>query len=291
MVSKAFARTTMRQIIAGIVISACVAVGIELHAQRQPAFEVASVKPSQPGGRGRGFGVTPAGQFMAQGMNAADLIGIAYGGSLPLRRFQITGGPGWVDSDRFDIVANSPVAAPTPEQTRVMIRALLIDRFKLIAKEETKDAPIYLLNLARRDGPPGPKLKPSGYTCFEGPTPMPDADRDKCVFNVGYGVLTARGVSMPTLAYTLQNFYGIGRLVVDRTGLKGGYDMDMEWAPLTQFRQPGNLDPPADAADRPVNAGPTIFVALKDQLGLSLDSSRGPVPTIAIESIEKPTPN
>jgi uncharacterized protein (TIGR03435 family) len=256
---------------------------------RGATFEVASIKPSPSGGRGRGFGVTPAGQFMAQGMTVADLLGVAYGKGLPLRRFQITGGPGWIDTDRFDISANSPVAAPPPEQLSAMIRALLTERFKLAAKEETKDAPIYVLNLARRDGQLAPKLKTSGYTCFV--APVPDADRDKCVFNIGYGVLTGRGVSMPTLAYSIQNFYGIGRLVVDRTGLVGGYDMDMEWAPLTQFRQPGNLDPPSDAADRPVNSGPTIFIALKDQLGLSLDSSRGPVPTVVIERIEKPTPD
>jgi uncharacterized protein (TIGR03435 family) len=262
----------------------------DVHPQTRGAtFEVASIKPSPSGGRGRGFGVTPAGQFMAQGMTVADLLGVAYGKGLPLRRFQITGGPGWLDSDRFDIAANSPIAAPTGEQMGAMILALLIERFKLVAKEETKDAPIYQLNLARQDRQLGPKLKPSGYTCFVGPAP--DADRDKCVYNIGYGVLTGRGVSMSTLAYSIQNFYGIGRLVVDRTGLTGGYDMDMEWAPLTQFRQPGNLDPPSDAADRPVNAGPTIFVALKDQLGLSLDASRGPVPMVVIERLEKPTEN
>jgi uncharacterized protein (TIGR03435 family) len=65
--------------------------------------------------------------------------------------------------------------------------------------------------------------------------------------------------------------------------------MDMEWAPLVQFRQPGNLDPPADAADRPVNAGSTIFVALQEQLGLRLDSQRGPVPLVVIERAETPT--
>jgi uncharacterized protein (TIGR03435 family) len=258
---------------------------------RGATFEVASIKPSPSGGRGRGFGVTPAGQFMAQGMTVADLVGVAYGSNLPLRRFQITGGPGWLDADRFDIAANSPIAAPTGEQMAAMIRALLIERFKLVARQETKDAPIYLLNLARQDGQLGPKLKSSGYTCFVGPPPDPGAARNNCVFRVGYGELTGRGVSMPTLAYSIQNFYGIGRLVVDRTGLVGGYDMDMEWAPLTQFRQPGNLDPPSDAADRPVNSGPTIFIALKDQLGLSLDSSRGPVPTVVIERIEKPTPD
>lgn len=74
---------------------------------------------------------------------------------------------------------------------------------------------------------------------------------------------------------SLANFYGIGRLVIDRAGLQGGFDMDMEWAPLVRFRQPGNLDPPAD-------------VALREQLGLSLDAARGPVRTLVVERAERP---
>ena len=256
------------------------------------AFEVASIKPSAPGGPRGGFGMAPNGRFMAHGATLAELITLGYSTGLPLRRFQVTGGLAWLDTDRFDIEATSSLATPTPAQSMRMIRALLVERFKLVAREETTDAPIYVLNLARSDGQLGPKMKRSANTCFapSAPPPSPE-DAAKCVYNIGYGVLTARGVPMQTLAYSIQNFYGIGRLVVDHTGLPGGYDMDMEWAPMTQFRQPGNLDPPADAAERPVNSGPTIFVALREQLGLSLDAARGPMPTVVIERVEKPTPD
>src|SRR6185436_17238940 len=273
--------------LAGLVASAAVA------QTPGPTFEVASIKPSQAA-RLQGFAITPGGQFTAQGANVADLIGIAYGMRVPLRRFQITGGPGWIDSDRFDIQAKSTVVSPTPEQVGLLIRSLLVERFKLAAREETRDAAIYELKLARSDGQLGPKMTRSSlpFTCFQaGAPPPPPEQMAQCVYNVGYGVLKARGVPVQTLAFSIPNFYGIGRQVVDRTGLTGGYDMDMEWAPMTQFIQPGNLAPPPDAADRPVNNGPSIFIALREQLGLTLEPSRGPVPMIVIDRVEKPSEN
>ena len=276
-----------------LVFFACLAASPAVAQTSGPAFEVASIKPSQAA-RLQGFGITPGGQFTAQGASVADLIGVAYGMRIPLRRFQITGGPGWIDSDRFDITAKSTVAPPTPEQVGLLIRSLLVERFKLVAREETRDAPIYLLKMARSDGQLGPKMTRSSlpFMCFQaGAPPPPPEEMAKCVYNIGYGVLKARGVPVQTLAFSIPNFYGIGRQVVDQTGLAGGYDMDMEWAPMTQFIQPGNLAPPPDAADRPVNNGPSIFIALREQLGLTLEPSRGPVPMLVIERVEKPSEN
>jgi uncharacterized protein (TIGR03435 family) len=227
----------------------------------------------------------------------AELVQVAYGPELQLYRFQVTGGPDWIDSARFDITATpSPGAGPaTIDQAKSMVKALLADRFKLVVREETKDAPIYALVLASRDGQLGPKLRRASFTCPQpGAAAPPPADAEKlkeCVYRIGYGTLTARGITIRQLTMSMANFYGVGRLVVDRTGLTGGFDMDMEWAPLVQFRQPGNLDPPPDAADRQVNSGPTIFVALREQLGLVLESQRGPVPSIVIERVERPTPD
>ncbi len=262
---------------------------------QDPSFEVASIKANKSGIRG-GFGIMPGGQFRAESVTLGELIAAAYGRTLPLYRFQIVGGPDWIDSDRFDVMAKVQVGAapgtpgPTPEQMFLMIRKLLAERFKLAAHEETKDAPIYVLALARSDAKLGPRLRPSTLVCPQpGVAPPAGPPPSECVYNVGYGVLTGRGTTMSRLALSLANFYGIGRLVVDRTGLTGAFDMDMEWAPLVQFRQQGTLDPPADAADRPVNAGSTIFVALQEQLGLKLDSQRGPVPVVVIDRAEKPT--
>ena len=142
----------------------------------------------------------------------------------------------------------------------------------------------------------GPKLRRApAVLCPEPgsppPPPPPGAEPPRCEYRIGYGTLIGRGVTLKTLSTSMANFYGVGRLVVDRTGLAGGFDMDMEWAPMTQFRQPGNLDPPPDFADRAVNNLPTLFVALREQLGLALEPDRGPVRSIVIEHVERPTPN
>jgi uncharacterized protein (TIGR03435 family) len=123
------------------------------------------------------------------------------------------------------------------------------------------------------------------------PPPPSGPDAPRCDYRIGYGTLVGRGVSIKSLSQSMANFYGVGRVIVDKTGLSGGFDMDMEWAPMTQFRQPGNLDPPPDFADRAVNNLPTLFVALKEQLGLALEPDRGPVRSIVIERVERPSPD
>jgi len=269
-----------------------------LHGQNALTFEVASVKPSPPDAR-RG----PIG-FAGQRLNVTawtlpELMTLAYaqGGVVPLYRFQITGGPEWLDRERFDITATideAKLRESSPSVLQDLLQGLLADRFKLLVREETKDGPIYELTLASRDGQLGPKLRRSTYACPEpgAPPPSPDPERQKnCSSSIGYGTLVGRGMPIQQLALSMANFYGIGRLVVDRTGLTGRFDMDMEWAPLTQFRQPGNLDPPPDFADRAVNNLPTLFVALKEQLGLALEPGRGPVRSMVIERVERPSPD
>ena len=228
-----------------------------------PAFEVVSVKPSAPETpRGGGFGMSPSGLFQVRGLSLVELVQAAYSQGRPFYRFQLAGGPDWLDSARFDITASSTLRNATPAQTMAMVKALLIERFKLVVREETKDAPIYVLTLANKDGTLGPKIRKSSLAC-----PGPG-----CEFKINPGVsLTARGLTVDRLAFSMAGFSGVGRLIVDRTGLTGGYDMNMEWAPL--------------------NDSPNIFTALREQLGLKLESSRGPVPMLIIERAEKPTPD
>jgi len=234
----------------------CCVLGCGASSAQTPAFEVASVKPSAPDTpRGGGFGMSPSGLFQVQGLSLAELIQAAYSQGQPFYRFQVTGGPDWLDSARFDITASSTVRNATPPQTMAMVKAILTDRFKLVVRQETRDAPIYLLTLAATDGALGTKMRKSSLAC-----PGPGCD-----FKITPGVsLTARGLTIGRLAFSMANFAGIGRLIVDRTGLTGGYDMDMKW----------------DDVD--------IFTALREQLGLKLESSRGPVPMLVIERAEKP---
>ena len=266
-------------------------------AQAPPTFEVASVKPSQPGApRGPiGFGGE---RINVTAWTLSELMVLLYGQSGPLYRFQITGGPDWIDRERFDVTATvSPSRPPDPSLLPEMMKALLAERFKLLVREETKEGSTYALTLASRDGQLGPKLRRApAVLCPEPgspppPSPAPGADTPRCDYRIGYGTLVGRGVTIRTLSLSMANFYGVGRVIVDKTGLTGGFDMDMEWAPMTQFRQPGNLDPPPDFADRAVNNLPTLFVALKEQLGLALEPDRGPVRSIVIERVERPSPD
>jgi len=265
-----------------------------LRAQKPPAFEVASVKPSQPDAR-RGPINFGGERLTVTAWTLPEVMTLAYSQGPALYRFQISGGPDWLDRERFDITAtiDEKSVAKAPDSTLLldMLKALLAERFKLAVREETKEGPIYLLTLASRDGQLGPKLRRSTYPCPVPNGPPSPEWLQNCSARVGYGTLTARGIPMEQLAQSIANFYGIGRLVVDRTDLTGRFDMDMEWAPMTQFRQPGNLDPPPDFADRAVNNLPTLFVALKEQLGLALEPGRGPVRAIVIDRVERPTPD
>jgi uncharacterized protein (TIGR03435 family) len=243
-------------------LAAALAAGM-LQAQT-PVFEVASIKPSAPDTpRGGGFGMSPTGLFQVQGLSLAELIQAAYSQGRPFYRFQITGGPDWLDSGRFDITGSSTFRNATPAQTMAMVKALLIDRFSLVVREERKDAPIYVLTLANKDGTLGPKMRKSSLNC-----PGPG-----CEFKINPGgTLSARGVTTDIVAFSMANFADVRRLIVDRTGLTGGYDMDMEWTPT-------NGD------------GTSIFTALREQLGLALEPSRGPVPLLIIERAERPSVN
>jgi uncharacterized protein (TIGR03435 family) len=265
---------------------------------RAQTFEVASVKPSPPGATRGGIGFGGE-QIAVTAWTLSELMVLAYSQAAPLYRFQISGGPDWFDRERFDITArinSASVAKPTPFLLQDMMKALLVERFRLVVREETKEGPIYVLSMASRDGQLGPKLRRApAVLCPEPgsppPPPPPGSEPARCDYRIGYGTLIGRGVTLKSLSASMANFYGIGRIVEDRTGLTGGFDMDMEWAPLTQFRQPGNLDPPPDFADRSVNALPTIFVALKEQLGLALEPGRGPTRSIVIERVERPSPD
>ena len=264
----------MRRVILGLGVVAVLSAGSSF--AQTPTFEVASIKPSAPDTpRGGGFGVSPSGLLQVQGISLAELIQAAYSDGRPFFRFQLTGGPDWLDSARFDITASSTVRNATPAQAMAIVKAILTERFKLVVRQQTTEAPIYVLTLANKDGSLGPRMRKSSLTC-----PGPGCD-----FKISPGTLTARGLTTDRLAFSMANFSGLGRLIVDRTGLTGGYDLNMEWTPMTP---PRNLDPQANA---PASDGPSIFTAVREQLGLKLESSRGPVPMLVIERAEKPSEN
>jgi uncharacterized protein (TIGR03435 family) len=134
--------------------------------------------------------MSPSGLFQVQGLSLAELIQAAYSDGRPFYRFQLTGGPDWVDSAHFDIAASSTVRNATAAQTMAIVKAILIERFKLVVRQQTTEAPIYILTLANKDASLGPRMRKSTLTC-----PGPGCD-----FKINAGKLTARGLTTDRLA-------------------------------------------------------------------------------------------
>jgi uncharacterized protein (TIGR03435 family) len=241
-----------------------------------PAYEVVSVKPNESGSFSSSSN-TRGGSFTATNATVRQLVLTAY----RLRDFQVSGGPGWIESDRFDVAARAP-EGEKPDHP-AMLRTLLAERFTLRTHRETREQPIYALVVARSDGRLGPQLQPSTIDC-SGRGGAPPAGNANCGLNssVGgaLGKMTGTGTTMDNLATALGNF-GLNRMVLNRTGLTGGYDVELQW-------MPDNARAPAgDTA----NQAPSIFTALQEQLGLKLDSQRGPVEFLVIDSVDQPTPD
>ena len=196
---------------------------------------------------------------------------------------RLVGGPDWIDKERFDIAAALPEGAQPADVPR-MLRTLLEQRFHLVVHAETKELPIYELRLARTDRRLGPRLSPSTLDCAallagRGGAPLPpQADgRPTCRVSTNGQSFRAGGTSIAALATVLPQ--QVGRPVKDRTGLTGLFDIDLE------FSAEGRNVGATPAADGP----PSIFTALQEQLGLKLESARGPIDVFVIDKVERPT--
>jgi len=213
--------------------------------------------------------------------------------------YQVTGGPDWKNTDMFDVVGTTgsdvPLGPAGIEQKMLMLRTLLTERFKLSIHHETRDAPIYALVLANRDGRLGPQLHRSEVDCnalfargpANAPPPAPPApgQRSPCRIGVGLGTITISSQSISTVARLLSRL--MDRPVLDRTGLSGVFDLDLSFDP---GGLPG-LPPPPPGADRPPSDAPSVFTAVQEQLGLKLESTKGPVDVLVVDHVEHPTEN
>ena len=288
----------MDKCIAAIVVALLVTVG---HAQSPaPAtakFDVASVKVNRSGAPIRsGPALQPGGRVIATNIPLRDLIRAAY----DVDDNQIVGAPDWVYTAQFDIDARGP-ADLTREQAQAMLRDLLVDRFKLTTHAETRHLPIYRLVMARRDRAIGAQIKPAGAECapIAGPAGAPMPPPPPAAPGGGGVPLTAarRITRCPTLRYpggisaralTMDFFAAImaqaaGRPVVNDTALAGEFDLDLSYTP--------DLAASASAPAPPANSAPSLFTALEEQLGLKLESSRGPVEVLVVDRVERPADN
>ena len=300
-------------------------------------FEVASVKaaPSpaelrlaaQGGGAGlaRRFGILtqPGGRFSAGTTTLKRLIAEAF----EVKEYQIDGGPPWLTTDSFDITANAGADA-TPADVKAMLRTLLRERFGLRTHSETRQAPVYVLTIARSDGRTGSRLKPTSPECVQqieqqrrnrqaapGAPPPPPSEAEQrqqrermqeqlkrlssgdAAFTApcgttmmsskqtGANALLAGGMEMTSLVSQLSG--EVSAPVLDQTGLKGLFDVSLEYLSDRSFNgRPAGLDPNS-TEPLPV----PLTAALQQQLGLKLEKQTGPMPVVVIEAAEHPTPD
>jgi uncharacterized protein (TIGR03435 family) len=311
----------MRPSLPTVILSMAVigAVTIPLQSQTQApskaSFEVASVKLSAGAGNFMGIGRAPGGRFTANNVPLRFLIQNAY----RVRDFQVIGGPSWIASERWDVEAKAeegsipaPTGPPDPnvaDPMSIRLQSLLEDRFQLKLHRETRELPIYMLTIAK-DGlkmksveapprpvpgqaPPGPPPPPPppGGGLPANFTPPPGS------VMMSPGRLLGSAMTMTQLVNAVAGL--LGRTVVDKTELKGYFDVRLQFAPESTpggfgpagpapGGQPPIAGPPAGASDP---TGPSIFTAVQEQLGLRLESAKGPVEVLVIDSVQKPTEN
>jgi uncharacterized protein (TIGR03435 family) len=231
-------------------------------AQTQPAsFEVATVKPSKSDG-----GINNRSDpVQATWTNAS--LAIVIREVYRIHPDQLVGGPSWISSDRWDIVAKTDRPA-TREQQSKMFQQLLADRFKLKFHWETRQLPQYRLVV----GKGGPKVHPV----------RDDSNASPAGTRIGRGLIDAHGISSTELAGWLRS--ELGRPVVDSTGLTGKYDFKLQWVPDESQPNSGGEIPPPDFT------GPSIFYAIQE-LGLKLEATKGPMEVLVIDSVKKPSEN
>jgi uncharacterized protein (TIGR03435 family) len=253
---------TLTRSVVGFGLMAIVA-SLEPSRAQAPRFDVVSIKPTQPGSRGGPgpFVNTTIGRLTARG-TLSFFIEYAYG----INGMYVEEGPSWVRSDRFDIEATQPPGSESFPQMRDMLRAALADRFMLVTHSERRQLPVLLLTVAK-----------------SGPTLTPSAPTDEAQTRGRPGELVATKISMTGLASQLSRL--VGRIVQDRTGLPGVYNITLR-ATNDGFERPDPLGRPVANPD-----APSIGTALEEQLGLKLESGRGPVDVLVIDHAERPAPD
>ena len=262
------------------------------------SFDVASVKQDTGAFKPPNFPLDPGDAYATTGGRfSADFpltvyISFAYKLSLTpeQRQAMIAHLPKWVAEDRFDIQAKAAEGNPTKDQMRLMMQALLAERFKLAVHFETQDSPVLALVLVK-PGKLGPKLRPhaDGPPCDTAPSP--DVFPPKCyvmMLTMNSGRMPRGGSRDTTMALIADALPSMGRLarpVVDRTGLSGRFDFMLQWSPETNSIPPAPNEPAADTQ------GPSFQEALREQLGLKLESARAPLQILVIDRVDRPSEN
>ena len=263
-------------------------------AQAGPTFDVVSIKPNT-GGSGLGKNPPPIfrpdGSFTWKNVPINTLIARAYPNT------DIVGLPDWVRTEFFDIATTSTLTTATTDERIAMLRAMLADRFQLTVHIEQREQQVFDLVLARKDGKVGPGLTPSDANCDSPPAPSterPDlsAPPPPCTVRMVGAIMRADkqgrlgdlmegNTSMDRFAAALG--VSAGRAVINKTGLSGSYRIAMNYD-MMGARRPPSVNPLPDA-------GPSVFAAVQEQLGLKLEPSKAQRDALVIDRLERPTPN
>jgi len=275
------------------VLAAFVAGVALLHADAQSPlrFDVASVKENTSVSDTGGIAPATPGRVRITNMPLRLILLDAF----RLMDHQLIGAPEWTESARFDINATYQAdGARIEDDARAMLRTLLADRFGLKTHREMRELPIYSLVMARKDGALGPRLVRSTIDCNQwiaekrpqmgagSASPVaPGGKRPVCLILTTRRFITAGTRSMQDLLRPLQSM--TGRPVIDRTGLTGAFDFDLQWTsgPVA----------PAAGPTAPADDGPSIFVALQEQLGIRLEPGRAPFDVVVVDAVRRPTPD
>jgi uncharacterized protein (TIGR03435 family) len=265
----------------------------------KPSFEVASVKPSTQAGVSGVIRRTPGGRFTASNVGLRFLIQYAY----RVHDSQIIGGPSWMATERWDIEAKAeeghvappagPIDPSSIDEINLRLQSLLEDRFQLKLHYERRELPLYIMTLAK-DGPKMKAVDPPPPPDQAPPLPPPDRRPEGGLpsnstpppgtFSTPPGMFVGTAITMPQIIYVVSRL--LGRAVTDKTDLKGTFDVRLQFAPESV---PGN--PVAAPAGASNPAGPSIFTAIQEQLGLRIESTKGPVDVLVIDSVQKPIEN
>ena len=285
----------MRRLLTPTVLLIAAAVALvqgRSQATPSPVFDVAVIKKNKSGDVSGAFG-GPASSFISTNSTLRDFVVFAY----DVRPFQIEKAPDWVTTDRWDINAKADGVFPPPipgrpDPRRQMLRALLVDRFKLVTHTESRQFPIYALTMSKGDRSLGPNIQRSDTDCaaafaaiLRGPSPTTTSTGLPICRLSSFppGRLAAGTVPLQQIVSALSQI--LQRTVVDRTGLSGNYDVLLTWTPDQAPTAPVGRP---DTAPFDPN-GPSVFTAIQEQLGMKLESTKGPVEVLVIDHVEKPT--
>ncbi|HEY2380420.1 MAG TPA: TIGR03435 family protein [Terriglobia bacterium] len=277
-----------------VMVAAAISALSQTAAPARPSFEIASIKGNSTARPH--VGDEPGGRFVATGVPLTVLIGYAYPGT----RVDFSAKPAWADTDLWDIEAKAPEGSvpprtklpdfTKPDTINLMVQSLLEDRFQMKVHREIREVPMYEVTVAKGglkmklsedqtppapgDGPPRPGTAPRGG------------------MRMARGDFQGAAVSMENAVLTIGQL--AGRRAIDKTGLPGLYDFHLQWTPDVfstplPFEPRGNAAPPPPPPGDP--AGPSLITAIEEQLGLKLQSTKGPVEMLIIDSLQKPSAN